>query len=747
MISDSWSTSQLVEFLAVVAGQDDEATARRAAVESVLESLDAEVGVLFNADGVVAVVGLAAADERITTLLATADRGDARVHVPGLGECRTAIVWLDVGPDALRLLVARVGTARFVPEEMLLLRGMAWVLHLALRPLRVLASLNERQKVLEQVARVQRAIANRAPLPEVFDAVTEGALDLFGTELSLLYLADQGILVLASLSTVSDDYRPPAWPVRMKTSVGRAAYTRGELVRTDDYPNSPYARAELVSRGAQAAMAAPVRENGTVVGSLVVFSFRRGHAFTDIQESTLLTFADQVSTALSDAKTLTTAQHAVRDAVTGLPNRVFFLDRLTRALELDVPAHVLFLDLDRFKVVNDTYGHDAGDDLLRQVGRRLRECLRSGDCLARFGGDEYAALIEGRSKAEVCQVANRMLTAMRTPYLVCGEEIVIGASIGVAACAPDVAARSLLGNADTAMYRAKHAGGGRVVTFEKSMHTVLVQRATMERDLRRAVDREELFVDFQPILDLRTGGVRTAEALVRWRHPDRGVVAPSEFIPLAEETGLIVPIGRRVLAAACAEAVAWPALTAGCTPPDVSVNLSARQLLDPDLVHDIGQILAATGLDPARLILEITESAFVSDTACVSECLRRIRDIGVRFAIDDFGTGYSGLAYLRRFPVDMLKIDRTFVEGVVVGWQGTAFLQTIVRLTEAMSMTAVGEGVETEEQLSALRRVGCQLGQGYLFAKPMAPDEFGRVLGTRLWSPDGAHPVAGPTPG
>jgi diguanylate cyclase (GGDEF)-like protein len=744
VISDSWSTSQLVEFLAVVAAQTDETTALRAAVERVLESLDAEVGVLFNDDGVATVVGLAADDDRISTLIAAAQSSNNhRVQVPGLGECRTAVVRLDVDPDALRLLVARASATGFVPEEMLLLRGMAWVLHFALRPLRVLVGLNERQKVLEAVARVQRFIANRAPLPQVFDAVTEGALDLFGTELALLYLADQGILVLASVSTVSDEYRPPSWPVRLKTSIGRAAYSQGELVRTDDYPNSIYARPELVTRGAQAAIAAPVQENGTVVGSLVIFSFRRGHAFTDIQERTLLTFADQVSTALSDAKTLTTAQYAVRDAVTGLPNRVFFLERLTQALAHGVPVHILFLDLDRFKLVNDTFGHDAGDDLLRQVGRRLRECLRSGDCLARFGGDEFAVLIESRAQAEVCQVAQRMLAAMGTPYLVGGEEVEVGASIGISASTPEVAARSLLGDADTAMYRAKHAGGGRVVTFEKSMRTVLVQRASMERDLRRAVHREELFVVFQPILELRTGCLRAAEALVRWQHPSRGVVAPSEFIPLAEETGLVTSIGRRVLAAACAEAVGWSSLADGGTPPGVSVNLSARQLLDPGLVRDIGQILDATGLDPTHLTLEITESTFVNDTTAVLDRLRRIRDIGVRLAIDDFGTGYSALAYLRRLPVDILKIDRTFVEGVVVGWQGSAFLQAIVRLTETMSITAVGEGVETEEQLSALRRVGCQLGQGYLFAKPMPADEFRRNLGPmlhtgsgRLWSPE-----------
>ena len=734
---DSWSTSQLVEFLAVLSEQTDEAVALSAAVERALEALDAEVGVLFNQHGVHTVFGLCPGDPQIAELVATAGSATGPVHVVGLGDCQTALVALESAADGLHLLVARAGAEEFVPEEKLLLRGMAWVLQMALRPLRVLVTLGERQRALEAVSRVQRAIANRAPLPEVFDTVTKSALSLFGTELAMLYLADQGILLMASISTVAEKYRPPAWRVRLQTSIGRAAYTSGELVRTDDYPSSPYAHPELVGRGAQAAMAAPVRENGVVVGSLVTFSFRIGQVFSGLQEQTLLTFADQVSIALSDAKTLATAQHARRDPVTGLPNRVYFLERLEQALTRGVKAHVLFLDLDRFKLVNDTFGHSVGDELLRQVGNRLREGLHSADCLARFGGDEYAVLVEDTDSDDVRRLAKRMLDAIESPYLVRGEEVTVGASIGIAASQDGTLAGDVLRDADTAMYRAKHAGGGRFVVFEKSMHTVLVRRATLETDLRHAVERDELFLVFQPILELQTGRVHTAEALLRWRHPTRGIISPSEFIPLAEETGLIVAIGRRVLTMACEQATSWQAPD-GSALPGVSVNMSTRQLLDTNLVADIRQIVESTGLDPGRLILEITESAFANDATTVLERLQQIRDIGVRLAIDDFGTGYSSLSYLRSFPVDILKIDRSFVEGVVAGWQGEAFLNTIVRLTETLSMTAVGEGVETQEQLTALRVLGCQLGQGFLFARPMAAAEFSRNLtgsGTSLMVP------------
>src|SRR5436305_9350236 len=294
MTSESWSTSQLVEFLAVLSEQRDEDAALGAAVERVLESLDAEVGLLFSREAVLTVVGLAPDDAQVPVLVEAARSGADEARIEGLGTCRLAVVALDLGEDALRLLVIRAGPEPFVPDEMLLLRGMAWVLHLALRPLRVMVLLGERQRMLEQVARVQRAIANRAPLPEVFDTVTASALHLFGTDLAMLYLADQGVLMVASVSTTFDEEHQLTRPMHLRSGIGRAAYSSGGLVRTDDYAGSAYANPELVARGARAAMGAPVRENGAVVGSLVTLSFQPGHHFTDVQEQTLLAFADQV---------------------------------------------------------------------------------------------------------------------------------------------------------------------------------------------------------------------------------------------------------------------------------------------------------------------------------------------------------------------------------------------------------------------------------------------------------------------
>jgi diguanylate cyclase (GGDEF)-like protein len=445
--------------------------------------------------------------------------------------------------------------------------------------------------------------------------------------------------------------------------------------------------------------------------------------FAEAQEQALLTFADQVSVALSDAKTLATAQHAVRDLVTGLPNRVLFLDRLERALVDGHRVHVLFLDLDRFKLVNDTLGHAAGDELLRKIGRSLRQCLRGDDCLARFGGDEYAVMLENATDAAVTACGERMLAAVQGAYRIGSEDVVVGGSIGVATGDEHAAATDILRNADTAMYRAKNAGGGRIVRFEQGMHTALVQRRSTEADLRRAVEANALDVAFQPIVDLRDQRLYGAEALARWQHPVRGAVSPREFIPLAEETDLIVPLGRQVLAVACAEAASWRC-AAGEEPLGVTVNVSTRQLLAPSFVADLGRVLADTGLAPGRLALELTESTIIFDLDSVLDIMRRIRELGVRLAIDDFGTGYSSLSYLRMFPVEILKIDHSFVESIQAPWQGTAFVRAIVRLTQALSLTAIAEGVETQDQVSALLEVGCQAGQGFLFAAPMTPADF-----------------------
>ena len=718
--------------LALLIDQTDEAAATRLAVERILESFDAEVGVLIGPEGVLTTVGLGRDREPIADVVAKSPAGVRTIDLPGLGTCHTAAVHLDATPDSARLVLCRRGGGEFGVDETLLLRGMAWVLGMALRPLRAVAALQERQRLLEQMAKIQNAIANRAPLPEVFDAVTEAARGLFGNELATLYLLDHGHLVRASVSTTLTA-GPPRVPPAAGSSLGSVVYQLGTAVRTDNYPAAPYAVPELVAHGARSAMAAPVRENGAVAGSLVVVSCHEGHRFTEAQESILLTFADQVSVALSDARTLATAQDAIRDPVTGLPNRTLFLQRLDQAIsraDSGQPVYVLFLDLDRFKLVNESLGHAAGDQLLHQVGRRLRACLRGNDFLARFGGDEFAVLVTGCEDATVRRIGDRLLAATQSPYLVAGSEIVVGGSIGMAGgTGADLG--DLLRDADTAMYRAKTTGGGRLVIFEQSMRTSLVQRVGLESDLRRAVDNAgELFVVYQPIVRLSDGAVHAAEALVRWQHPTRGVVSPVDFIPLAEETGLIVSIGRLVLAAACAQAATWPEGVDGGAAP-VSVNLSARQLLDPNLVADVRNILADTGIGPERLILEITESTLISDTSTVLDRLQQLRQLGIRLAVDDFGTGYSSLAYLRMFPVNFLKIDRSFVEGAAAGWQGEEFLRTIVRLAQTLSMTAIGEGIETAEQLRVLQRTGCELGQGFLYARPLAPDQLKQYLRTR----------------
>ena len=728
--SDSWSTSQLVEFLAAVAPQSDETSARQVAVERVLESLDAEVGLLLDDREVITAVGLRPTVEQVDAMLGAARDGPP-VHLDRIGDCRAAVVDLDSGGDALRLLVARVGTEEFVPEEMLLLRGMAWVLHLVLRPLRVMVTLSERQRVLEAVARVQRAIATRAPLPEVFDTVTESALGLFGTELAMLYLADQGILLMASISTVAEEYRPPAWRVRLQTSIGRAAYTTGELVRTDNYPESQYAHPELVGRGARAAMAAPVRENGVIVGSLVTFSFQPGQVFTDLQEQTLLTFADQVSVALSDAKTLATAQHARRDPVTGLPNRVYFLERLEQALTRGVKAHVLFLDLDRFKMVNDTLGHSAGDELLRQVGTRLRDAIETANCLARFGGDEYAVLTEDDDPDEVRRLAERMLAAVEAPFLVRGEEVTVGASIGIAVNHDGALAGDVLRDADTAMYRAKESVHGPYVMFEEQMRAGLSERVETEVALRRGLERYEMDVHYQPLIDLTDGAVTGVEALARWNHPDRGLLPPDEFIPVAEDTGLIVPLGMMVLAVACRDAVEWSHEHPEHPPLSVAVNISAQQLVRPEFVAGVHEILAHSELEPSQLCLELTESRLLSAVGPGLPTLRGLKDLGVQFAVDDFGTGYSPLTYLRTLPVDVLKIDRSFVAGFSSKGDAAgdrAIVRSVIDLANAFGLTTIAEGVETEAQLGALNALGCAQAQGYYWSRPVPFRDLARWM-------------------
>jgi diguanylate cyclase (GGDEF)-like protein len=389
---------------------------------------------------------------------------------------------------------------------------------------------------------------------------------------------------------------------------------------------------------------------------------------------------------------------------------------------------VLFIDLDRFKLINDGRGHDAGDKLLVTVANRLRQVVRAGDVVARFGGDEFVVVCEDQTAAfEAALVAERITEALREPVVVDGQEIFLSASIGIAVangtCSPD----SLLRDADAAMYRAKDRGRARSEFFDATMRTEAIEHLETQSALHRAVERDELRLHYQPVVELESGAVVGVEALVRWDHPALGLVPPGAFIPLAEETGLIVPIGAWVLDEAVAQLARWRERSWGRS-LTVNVNLAARQLRQPDLVPALMRTLLTSGVEPASLCLELTETTFMEDGGGHRETLAGIRSLGVGLAIDDFGTGYSSLTYLKRFPVNVLKIDQAFVRGLGEDASDTAIVKSVIDLAHALGLVVVAEGVETGDQVSHLRRLGCDLAQGYFFARPQPAADLERLL-------------------
>lgn len=419
---------------------------------------------------------------------------------------------------------------------------------------------------------------------------------------------------------------------------------------------------------------------------------------------------------------------ALNDPLTGLANRASFTDRLRRALahahRTQTHAAVIFIDLDDFKGINDSLGHSAGDRLLIDVAARLRTAVRASDTVARFGGDEFAVLLEElEDPADAEGVAERVLEAISVPTVIEGRELYVRASAGVAISGYNgagVDAESLMQSADVAMYVAKARGKGTYETFEQRMQAQVAAHTELVADLHQAISRGELFLTYQPLLRLRGRRIYGFEALLRWRHRDRGLISPAEFIPLAEQSGAIVPIGAWVLQQACTQAAAWAAAHPESGPWTMSVNISARQVQHPNFVADVTRIITESGFDPNRLILELTESVLVMDPDLVLERLSALKELGVRLAIDDFGTGSSSLSYLRRFPFDLLKIDRTFIEDLTGDGIEREITHAIIELGRTLRLELVAEGIEDPEQLSHLQRLRCDLGQGFLFARPLS---------------------------
>jgi diguanylate cyclase (GGDEF)-like protein len=438
------------------------------------------------------------------------------------------------------------------------------------------------------------------------------------------------------------------------------------------------------------------------------------------------------------------------DPLTGLPNRVLFMEKIERAIAArrsgaGGPFAVFFLDVDRFKIINDSLGHLVGDQLLIDIARRLESSLRAGDTvarhdsahtLARLGGDEFTILLEGVSDAaEATAVADRLQSALAQPFELQGREVCTSVSIGLVMSADRYErAEDMVRDADTAMYRAKAKGKARCVVFDTSMLAVVEQRLQIESDLRHALERHELQIHYQPIVSLTRKELHGFEALLRWYHPSRGVIAPDNFISIAEETGLIVPIGRWVLREACRQMRAWDAEFPNYARLMINVNLSSRQLMQTELVDDVAQVLVETGLAPERLKLEVTESLILENSDTIIEVLNAVRGLGVQLGLDDFGIGHSALSYLQRFPFQTLKIDRSFVTGMQESGN-SEIIRAIISLAGGLAMNVTAEGVETAEQAAHLRKLACEFGQGFYFYKPLVRAEASDVLRTQTWAP------------
>jgi diguanylate cyclase (GGDEF)-like protein/PAS domain S-box-containing protein len=437
-------------------------------------------------------------------------------------------------------------------------------------------------------------------------------------------------------------------------------------------------------------------------------------------------------------------ERKVSDPLTGLPNRLLFIDRLGRLIKhskrrKDHLFAVLFLDLDGFKMINDSLGHLVGDQLLVGVATRLEKCLRSSDTVARLGetftvarlgGDEFTILLDDiKEAADANRAAERLMKALAPPFLLAGKEVFTSISIGIALSntAYDEP-EDMLRDADTAMYRAKSLGKARYEVFDADMRASVMARLQLETDLRRALERNEFRNFYQPIVALESGGIVGFEALMRWQHPTKGIIGPEEFIFVAEETGLIRDLGWWSLREACRQMSSWRKRSEEYLELNMSVNISAKQLLQPHLVEDMRKLLAEMSLPPKALKLEITESAVMADPTAAADILQQIKDLGVRLAIDDFGTGYSSLSYLHRFPLDTLKIDRSFISGSAQGSEGMEIARTIMPMAKNLRLDVVAEGVETLEQVGLLKRLQCKYAQGYYFSKPLAPEEVPSLL-------------------
>ncbi|MGO9977354.1 MAG: EAL domain-containing protein [Solirubrobacteraceae bacterium] len=604
---------------------------------------------------------------------------------------------------------------------------------------RKLAELELERRAAQQaaVARLGEHALERAAIGELLEEAVIAARELLDVDAALVaellpdrktfrFRAASGTRLQDGGDAVLDGTRAQA----MRTVLTGAPVVVSDWTREDRFPWSE----QLAEFGVASSVSVPITGVDGPFGVVGVHStVQRTYAAGDIDF--IQSLANVLADAIERRSTEDAIEHrALHDPLTGLPNRVLFLDRLQHALERmrrrpGARAAVLFIDLDNFKLVNDSLGHHAGDELLGAVAARLKQVVRPTDTVARFGGDEFGLLLEEISdEREAVAMAERIGSVFARPFPLAHNEHFVTTSVGIALAQGGDLPQDLIRDADAAMYRAKERGRARYELFDEVMRGRAIARLRIENDLRRAIERDELRLAYQPIVSLRDESIASVEALLRWDHPERGPIPPSEFVPVAEESGLIERIGCWVLERACRQASEWAQLRPDARPIGIAVNLSPLQLLHEKFPEIVSEVLNRSGLEPSSLSLEITETLLLGESRSISEALRQLKAIGVRLVLDDFGTGYSSLSYLTRLPLDALKVDRAFV--ALLGGESSdrAITEAIIAMARALSLTVVGEGAETPCQVAALRRLGCELVQGYVFSPPRSAGEISALL-------------------
>ncbi|HEY2772299.1 MAG TPA: EAL domain-containing protein [Solirubrobacteraceae bacterium] len=611
----------------------------------------------------------------------------------------------------------------------------------------VLSDITEQKQTEAELA---RRVAQQAAVARLGERALEGASP---AELMQEAVARAGELLDCELGAVMELVPEErclvmrasvGWPrsavgsVRAATGTGsqsgQTILRRSPVVVTDWASETRFGMPEpLRSVGARSSITVTIEGTGGPVGVLGTIS-TRPRSFSSGDVDYLQALANVLADALERHQTEDQIRHrSLHDPLTGLPNRVLFLDRLELALarleRRGSLAAILFLDLDRFKLINDSLGHQVGDELLAAAAPRIKDAVRASDTVARFGGDEFGILIEdiGDERAAIA-MAERIASVFTKPFLLAGTEHFVTSSIGIALARGGERPEQLIHDADSAMYRAKQRGSAGYELYDEAMRDRAIGRLRVENDLRRALERSELRLDYQPVVSLETGEIVSVEALARWDHPQRGPIDPGEFISVAEQAGLIEPIGRWVLEQACRDAVGWHRAWPDAAPVCVSVNLSAVQFSKRTLLEAVGSVLRTTGIDPACLSLEITESVVLRDAEAVSDTLQELKALGVRLVLDDFGTDYASLAVVTGLPIDVLKIDRSFVEGLGTEAGDTAITEAVIAMSRALSLEVVAEGVETPAQVAKLTSLGCGCAQGFHFSRPVTADDITRML-------------------